>query len=254
MLAGSRCRGLPLCRVALCALSLLGSRAALAQQGGAATPIQAPVAVKTVTVGATPLDRFLAGLQTWQAGFSQTLTDSRGRRLEAVRGRLQVARPGRFRWEVQALGTTGADGVPTQVMVADGRNVWFYDRELEQVTVKPAASALTATPAMLLAGGAEVRSEFAVEPARPVNATSQFTPANERLEWVRVKPRRLDAEFREARLGFVGLSLRRMEIEDRLGQTAKLEFSDSLRNGALSADAFRFVPPDGVDVIGKPAS
>ena len=34
-----------------------------------------------------------------------------------------------------------------QLMVADGKNLWFYDRDLEQVSVKAAASALTATPA-----------------------------------------------------------------------------------------------------------
>jgi outer membrane lipoprotein carrier protein len=225
------------CRVAL--VSLLGSACISA----ASTPPTAR----------TALDRFLDGLTTWDARFEQTLSDARGRELEAVAGRLAISRPGRFRWEIsprpanaaasRAGGATAPAGA-TQVMVADGRNVWFYDRELEQVTVKPSAGALTATPAMLLAGTVDVRREFSIDAA----------PAADGLQWVRVRPRRLDAEFREARLGFDPSGLRRMELEDKLGQTARVRFSEARRNVAIAGDAFRFVPPAGVDVIGKPAS
>lgn len=190
----------------------------------------------------TALDRFLDGLSSLRTGFTQTLTDSRGRRVEAVRGTLVVQRPGRFRWEVRPVGS--ASDAPTQVMVADGRNVWFHDLELEQVTVRPSGSALTATPAMLLSGAGDLDAAFVVSSAGRA----------EGLEWVRVRPRRADAEFREARLGFAGEELRRMELEDRLGQKASLRFEGGRRNAPVDPAELRFTPPAGVDLLGTPRS
>lgn len=199
------------------------------------------LAAKPAAGGNTALDRYLSNLASLRANFTQSLTDSRGRALESLSGTLLVLRPGRFRWEVRPdAGRSAA----TQLMVADGRNVWFYDRDLEQVTVKPAATALSATPAMLLAGTAELRPLFSLMDA----------PRAQDLDWVLVKPLRSDAEFREARLGFAGAELRRMVIKDKLGQTATFVFTSSLRNAPVTAAEVSFTPPAGVDVIGKPVN
>ena len=53
-----------------------------------------------------------------------------------------------------------------QLMVADGKNLWFYDRELAQVTVKPIDAALSSTPIMLLSSSPEqLRETFDITPA-----------------------------------------------------------------------------------------
>lgn len=182
----------------------------------------------------TALDRFLEGLVSWRAEFTQSMTDSRGRQRELQRGTLTVQRPGKFRWEI---------GPPNQIMVADGRNVWFHDVDLEQVTVRPAGNALSATPAMLLAGGVTLRAAF------DVSALGR----RDGLEWVRARPKRADSEFREARFAFSGPELRRLEIDDKLGQQAVLLFANGVRNAAVDPGVLRFTPPPGVDVIGRPA-
>jgi len=186
----------------------------------------------------TPLDRYLDGLKTWRATFTQSLTDARGRARSTTSGTLVLQRPGRFRWESAPEGATPG----AQVMVADGRNLWFLDRDLEQVTVKPAGDALTATPAALLAGTAPLRVAFEV----------QAEARRDGLEWVAVRPRAADAEFRRARFGFAGLELRRLELDDKLGQRAELVFTRSERNGEVRADELAFTPPAGADLIGKP--
>ncbi len=191
----------------------------------------------------TALDRYLASLATLRVEFTQRLTDSRGRALEAVSGTLVVQRPGRFRWEVRPAGAA-ADSGYTQLMVADGRNVWFYDRELEQVTVRAAAGALTATPAMLLSGTVDLRQVFEVRSA----------PARAGFDWVVVRPLRADAEFSEARLAFADGELRRMELRDKLGQSAVIDFGRATRNGRIAPEELAFTPPPGADVIGKPAA
>lgn len=189
-------------------------------------------AAPSTTAKATALDRFLEGLDSWQAEFTQTVTDSRGRARPAERGRLLIERPGKFRWEIGG----------TQVMVADGLNLWFHDLDLDQITVKPATRALAATPASLLAGSVPLRTQFRVA----------ATGSRAGLEWVTVTPVASSAEFREARLAFSGRDLRRMELTDTLGQRVVLEFPSSNRNVPIAANALRFVPPPGVDVIGTP--
>lgn len=188
----------------------------------------------------TPLDRYLEGLETLRVRFTQSLEDARGRVIDESTGTLVVSRPGRFRWEVRPAGSEGEEG--GQLLVADGRNLWFFDRDLEQVTVKPMDAALSATPAMLLSGAADVRDEFEIEGAGTRHG----------FEWVRVRPRSPEADFREALLGFERGQLARMILEDKLGQTANIVFEGAVRNGSVRSDELTFTPPPGADVIGTP--
>ena len=200
-------------------------------------------AVRADDTPRTALDSWLAGLKSLRAQFTQSITDAQGRQMDKTTGELLVLRPGRFRWDSHDASATGS--APTdsgQVLIADGRNVWFYDRDLQQVTVKPVDAALSATPLMLLSGGAEVRNAFDISDAG----------AKEGLSWVRVKPRASDADFRQAVLGFAGGELRQMILEDKLGQNATLVFSRSERNAPVTVAEVSFTTPKGVDVIGKP--
>lgn len=187
--------------------------------------------------GRTALDVYLDGLESWRAEFSQSITDSRGRMRPAQRGRLLVQRPGKFRWEVSP-----SRGNAAQIMVADGRNVWFLDSDLDQVTVRPAGSGGAATPAMLLSGTTPLRTKFNVE------ALGRKAD----LDWVRVSPKSSDGEFKEMRFGFSQRALRRLEIDDKLGQRSVMIFENAVRNDRIDPSEFRFSPPPGADVIGKP--
>ena len=185
----------------------------------------------------TPLDSYLAQLKTLRTEFTQAVTDSKGRQVQSAAGRLSIVRPGKFRWELTPDG-----GASPQLMVADGKNLWFYDRDLEQVSVKPAATALTATPAGLLSGQGDVRQWFTVSSAGK----------REGFDWVKVVPKQGDADIREAQLAFDKSDLRRMVLKDKLGQTVRLDFLKSERNAAVADTEVKFSPPAGADVIGTP--
>jgi outer membrane lipoprotein carrier protein len=220
----------------------------------------------------TQLDGYLNNLKTLRATFLQTLADSQGREIDRSTGTLIVARPGRFSWEIHpqavntatgpgtgagnAAGANNATGTAAsnataaagskagvgQLMVSDGRNLWFLDRDLEQVTVKPVDAALSATPAMLLSGTVDVRKNF--------NLTS--AGARDGFDWVLVEPHGADADFRDALFGFAGGDLKRMILEDKLGQTATIIFDRIERNGPVTPQETSFTPPKGTDVIGTP--
>ena len=190
----------------------------------------------------TPLDVYLNHLKTLRAEFTQTVTDNQGQQVQKADGKLVIVRPGRFRWELTPDGLDS--GQSPQLMVADGRNLWFYDRDLEQVSVKPATSALTATPAGLLSGEGDVREWFTVKP----------DGRKDGFDWVLVVPKQGDADFRDARLGFGNGELKRMVLNDKLGQTVRLEFYASERNPPVAEAEVTFTPPAGADVIGTPES
>jgi chaperone LolA len=191
---------------------------------------------------ATPLDAYLAQLKTLRTEFAQTVTDGKGKDVQQATGKLTIVRPGKFRWELTPRGAAGGDS--PQLMVADGKNLWFYDQDLEQVSVKSAAAALTATPASLLSGDGKLTEFFDV----------RADGRSDGFDWVRVVPKRPDADFREARLAFKGkdAELKRMVLKDKLGQTVQLDFQSSVRNAPVADADVTFTPPAGADVIGTP--
>jgi chaperone LolA len=202
-----------------------------------AAALLAVAALPARATSGTPLDQFLENLDSLRTSFSQVVLDGKGQQLESGQGTLLVRRPGRFRWEYTP------DGEGPQLLVADGTNLWFYDRDLQQATVKPASAALTTTPVILLSGtAAEMRAAFTI--------TNEGT--HDGLDWVQVTPRSAAAEFSNAELGFSGAQLLRLVIHDRLNQTETLKFTRSVRGAHIDDSELRFTPPPGVDVIGTP--
>jgi outer membrane lipoprotein carrier protein len=209
------------------------------RQSSLAAGFLASVVFAVAAHAQTPLDSYLDSLKTLRAEFSQVVTDGKGADMQHAEGKLVIVRPGRFRWEL----TPSNGGIASpQLMVADGKNLWFFDRDLEQVSVKPASAALTATPAGLLSGDGNIRDLFAVAPAGRKDG----------LDWVLVTPKEADADFREARLAFGNSELRRMVLKDKLGQTVRLDFHSSERNPPVAEAEVQFKPPAGADVIGTP--
>ncbi|MEZ0224055.1 MAG: outer-membrane lipoprotein carrier protein LolA [Alphaproteobacteria bacterium] len=52
-------------------------------------------------------------------------------------------------------------------------------------------------------------------------------------------------------LGFKGNMLQEMEMRDSFGQVTVIEFSKQEINPKLDAKNFRFVPPEGADVLSE---
>jgi len=183
----------------------------------------------------TVLDRFLDEVDTLEARFEQELFTADGRLAERQSGTLVLERPSRFRWYYSEPFE--------QLVVADGKNVWIYDVELEQVTVTPLDDSAASSPAMLLSGDQAVREGFTV--------VDEITDGE--LKSVLLEPELEGTDFRSVLIGFDGLTPRRLELVDGLGQITEIELFDVALNGEIDDDVFRFDPPRGVDVIGKPA-
>ncbi|MDD4893010.1 MAG: outer membrane lipoprotein chaperone LolA, partial [Candidatus Rickettsiella isopodorum] len=99
------------------------------------------------------LSQLLNNLQTFRADFTQTVMNARGQVLQQVSGKMTIQRPGRFRWEVIRPSR--------QLLIADGQRIWFYDIDLQQITIQKQKSVDADSPAALLSDS-------------PKNLTQQF--------------------------------------------------------------------------------
>ncbi len=126
-------------------------------------------------------------------------------------------------------------------MLADGKQIWFYDKDLAQVNVRDMDSTLASTPASLLSGTGSVSTAFDVTALPPSGG----------LTWYQLVPKRADTDFQLVRIGFNKGELVSMFLADKLNQITQLTFSNSRRNEKFAPDLFSFTPPPGVDVIGR---
>lgn len=179
------------------------------------------------------VENFLKDLKTLKADFNQSLVDAEKNILEESVGILMLSRPGRFSLEYSSPNQ--------QLYVADGQRIWMYDRDLEQVTVKPQPESLGSTPAMILSGTTPLKENFEL---RELGRHEGFV-------WIELKPKSEESGFEFMRLAMEGRVLRAMEMIDSFGQTTRLFFNKIVRNPTLPEKSFSFTPPPGVDVIGE---
>jgi outer membrane lipoprotein carrier protein len=209
-------------RVSLAALTVALAAAALGLLGAGSSWAQ-PGAVEA-------LRSFVKEAQTGKALFSQVVSAPDGSRKKVSSGSFEFSRPNRFRF---------AYSKPyEQTIVADGQMVWFFDPDLNQVSKRKLAQALGSTPAALLAGS-DVERDFVLS----------GLPDRQGLSWVQAMPRQKEGPLQVVRIGFSGKTLASIEIVDSFGTTSALRFEGFVANVPLRPEVFRFVPPEGADVV-----
>ena len=179
------------------------------------------------------LKAFLQQTTSGKARFAQIIVDKNMKQLQQASGTMQFMRPGKFRWEY--------DKPYEQVIVGDGTRLWIYDKDLNQVTVRKLDAALGSSPAALLSGSNDIDKIYSL-----TNLGSQ-----EGLDWLEAIPKSKENAFERVRLGFGRNGLEAMELRDQFGQMTVIKFASVERNPKLLADAFKFTPPKGADVISE---
>jgi len=187
-------------------------------------------------VGESLVNTFVNEVITLRGSFEQSLIDAAGTVIERSSGTLEIERPGRFRW---------AYSDPyEQWLVADGLNIWSYDVDLAQVTVKPQAEALANTPALLLGGSGDALAQFRFDGSMVESGTT----------WVRMIPIDTRSGFERMELGFFNGQLSRMVFFDNLEQKTLVALYDVTTNEPIDATRFEFTVPDDADLVGTPVA
>ncbi len=189
------------------------------------------------------LAQFLKSTRSWRADFVQVVTapakEGKPLRPKTSSGVFAFIRPSVFRFDYSKP--------YVQNIVADGQQLWLFDTDLNQVTVRNQAQTLGSTPAALIASAQDITSlskEFSLK----------AVPSDEGLDWVVATPKIKDAGLQSVRIGLrmdAGQAvLSQLEIIDAFGNRSQIRFSRVEVNPAnLTMANFTFVPPKGVDVV-----
>jgi outer membrane lipoprotein carrier protein len=177
------------------------------------------------------LQGFVSKVQAATGNFSQYTVGTQGQTKPVQSGRFAFQRPGRFKWDVLKP--------YAQQIVSDGQQLFQFDPDLNQVTVRKVDQAIGSSPAAILFGAESLEQSFAVT----------ALPDKEGLSWLRAKPRNGEAGFVHVDLGFSSGLPARIILLDAFGQSTHIELSGIVPNPTLAAETFRFVPPPGADVV-----
>ena len=176
---------------------------------------------------AANLNRLLTNVKSMTANFSQTTKG--GASQQNFSGTMAVTRPNKFRWQ-----TTSPS---EQLIVANGSTLWVYDKDLRQATKQSTSSQVGETPALLLSGNpAQISRNFSVSQPDASKNYYLLTPKS-------------GASFRNLSISFNGGKPVMMVLNDNLGQTTTIRFSNVKTNGSIAASQFSFTPPAGTDII-----
>lgn len=193
----------------------------------AAMPVLADVAA------ADQLIQRLKNITTFKAHFVQNIQGAQGEKMAKTQGELVVSRPGKLYWKTQKPDTT--------IVIADGKFVWTYDVELEQVIQQELKEALRNSPASLLMGDTtKISGTFDIAFAKN---------CGEKQLCYQLTPKEKDSAFSTIHLRFVDDKLSEVRMHDPLGQKVHTKFSGIVVNQSVDQKLFNFTPPKGVDVI-----
>ena len=146
-------------------------------------------------------------------------------------GTFVFARPGKFIWTYLKP--------YEQLLQADGEQLFIYDKDLNQVTVKKLGNALGSSPAAILFGSNDLEKNFTLTEAG----------TRDGLEWLRATPKAKDSSFEQISIGLRNGTPEAMELRDAFGATSLLSFNKFEKNPSLGAQQFKFVVPKGADVF-----
>ena len=177
------------------------------------------------------LQVFLKVSKSLSADFKQVLINEAGNPTQTSYGVFYLQRPGKFRWNYEKPFK--------QEIVSNTGKVWFYDTDLEQVTVKKVDESLGSTPALLLSGDVALEDNYTME--------GQGVEGD--MLWVKLVPKSQDSSFKYVLIGLSKGTLAGMELSDNFGQLTRIYFSNVIVNAPLKQTLFEFQPPKGADVF-----
>lgn len=175
------------------------------------------------------LNQLREGLTAMRAGFVQYEVNDDNQRSEENHGLVWLKAPDQFRWHYQQP--------IEQLIVADGKQVWVYDEDLEQVTVKKQNNQLN--PIYVI-----INKDLSAQ-----HYDIKFEIEHEGTSWVSLTPKEASEEVKTVWLAIKEKQLSQIKVVNHLDQTMIFMFHDVEKNPKIDDDLFSFTPPEGVDVI-----
>jgi outer membrane lipoprotein carrier protein len=173
-----------------------------------------------------------------KAEFSQTAFNKSLNQTIPASGKVFLKKGGKLRWEYAEP--------TTQQIVSDGKTIWIYTPQLNQVNTGPAPEALSGPAGSFLAGLGKLREHFNVRllnPAQPKDADGNVV--------LDLTPKQPLPTLTRLILSFDpnGWQLRKAVVYDQFENTVTMQFTKLAINSGLEDKLFAFVPPKGVATV-----
>ncbi len=171
-------------------------------------------------------------IRTIEAGFTQEFRSAMGG-AQTSKGRVYLKKPGKMRWAYE-------DPVKDEI-VSDGKTVWLYQPDLNQVILRKADAATASIAADFLTGIGDLKKDFDME-------LSNETPG----AWtLRLRPKAPQPNIRSLLMDIDRKStlVTSTVVVDHFGNETRVSFHDIKVNNALADSFFEFTPPEGASVI-----
>ncbi len=184
------------------------------------------------------LEGTYARLTDLKAEFSQTSFNKSLNSSIPAQGAVYLKKGGKLRWEYSE---------PTrQEIVSDGKTLWVYTPELNQVNTGPAPEALAGPAGSFLAGLGRLREHFQVRFLNPAQPTD--TDGSVVLDLIPKEPL---PTLRRLVLAVDPRSWqpRRAVVYDEFENTVTMQFTKVALNSGLPDRLFTFVAPPGVATV-----
>lgn len=178
------------------------------------------------------LDQVRKDLTSMSADFEQYQIDDNQRMSEITTGKMWLNEPNQFKWEY-------IDPAP-QLIVANGKKIWIFDEDLEQVTIKQQDN--TQNPIYVLLNKEQTEINYFIE-------NWQDGADSQGIQWVSLTPKVPNDEIKQVWLGLSDNSIRVLKFKNQLDNIDVFMFNNVIRNPELPDDFFTFTPPDGIDII-----
>jgi len=195
---------------------------------------------------ADQLRQFVRNSKTAEGDFVQQqlraprANETQDKGLKVVRqtqGHFVFQRPGRFIWDTQKP--------YEQKLIADGKQLILWDKDLNQATFRPSTQALASTPAAILFGETSLDQHF------------DLVEGQERLgmKWVDLQPKRDpstkggDLPYTKIAIGMADGLPKALELTDGLGSVVLVTLSQIQLNINVPPSRFIFKPPQGAEVL-----
>lgn len=171
---------------------------------------------------------------TFEADFTQKSYVKMMDKSQDAKGTVSIKKPGKMKW------TYGAPD--TQVLISNGKTLWHYVSDEEQVTKVPIESIYSSnTPALFLAGKGKLTQAFNVESVNldknPICIT--LTPKEDDQALTRLQ---LFANKKNYQI--TGST-----VYDKLGNRTEIRFSQIKTNRDIPEKTFQFQAPPNVEVL-----
>jgi outer membrane lipoprotein carrier protein len=169
--------------------------------------------------------------RSMQANFDETLS-SPGGMTRTRKGTVYFRKVGRMRWEFAA---------PSEgTVVSDGKTVYDYEKDLNQVVELPVNKALKSSATAFLLGLGNIRRDFKVS-LPPASSSDGLTH-------VILTPKG-GGDTMELGLDPKSYDIVNFKLTNQVGGVTELKFSDIRTNVALDDTLFTFSVPEGADIV-----